>query len=129
MCSSDLDGVRLVAQDAQVMGTLKPPHSKDDTASDSGTVLGVDLSIPGASNSAKVTAPALVLALRPADVFMLTAAEAGGARLKLLLHAAAETPGVDAVDIRPKAPRPAPRIVTASVQLLSGSKVETLSFK
>lgn len=123
------DGVRLVAQDAQVMGTLKAPKSPDSESSDSGKVLGVDLNIPGTGTPGAATSPALVLALRPADVFMLTAAESGGARLKLLLHAATETPGVDAIDIRPKAPRPAPRIVTTSVQLLAGAKVETLSFK
>ena len=122
------EGVRLVAQDAQVMGTLKAPKAQDSDSSDSGKVLGVDLNVAPAT-SANSDAPALVLALRPSDVFMLTAAEASATRLKLLLHSATEKPGVDAVDIRPKSPRPAPRVVTTSVELLAGARVQNLNFK
>jgi len=98
------EGVRIVAHDAYMMGLMAAPAP---TRAESGTVLGVDLSVPTARPTAP-GGPALVLAVLPEDVFGLTAAEASGPKLKLVLHGAGEVQGNALIDLRPKA-RPAPR--------------------
>ncbi len=117
------DGVHVVAHDAYVLGVLsqRAPASGNG---DSGKILGVDISVPGAGSSA-ASGSALVLGLHPEEVFSLAAAEATGKSLKLVLHSEQEVKSGQVLDIRP-APAPPAAPSEPSVELLSGAKVETV---
>jgi len=121
------DGVQLVARDAYVMGTMTPPAPAKKA--DSGNVLGVDISVPG-SQPQQGGGPALVLAVLPQDVFGLTAAEANGPKMKLVLHGAGEVQNQAMIDLRPK-PRPAARPTKPAthVQVMLGPRTEQVTFK
>ncbi len=118
------DGVHVVAHDAYLLGVLTqrtPPNSGD-----SGKILGVDISIPGA-NAPKSEGSALVLGLYPDEVFSLAAAEATGKPLKLVLHADTEVKAGAVLDLRPPPALPSPAAPSApSVELLMGSGRETV---
>lgn len=118
------DGVHVVAHDAWVLGTLT--QRKASGAADSGRILGVDISIPGA----KIDAPAnsaLVLGLYPEDTFSLAAAEATGKELKLVLHADREVKAGEVIDLRPEPVPPRPPVPELpTVEVMSGSKTETV---
>ena len=123
------EGVRIVAHDAYMMGTMK--SKAQPSQGDSGRVLGVDISVPG-GGPASGGDPALVLAVRPEDVFGLTAAEASAPKMKLVLHSAAEVQANAIIDLRPRAvpppPRPRPQ-PSETVQLYVGARSERLSFR
>lgn len=119
------DGVHVVAHDAWVLGVLSQKSAAGGN-SDSGRILGVDISIPGASAS-KPEGSALVLGLYPEEVFSLAAAEATGKQLKLALHADREVKAGEVIDLRPDPippPPPAPELPT--VEVMQGSKTETV---
>jgi Flp pilus assembly protein CpaB len=119
------DGVHVVAHDAWVLGILTqktPPGG----GGDSGRILGVDISIPGA-HTAKAEGSALVLGLHPEEVFSLAAAEATGKQLKLVLHADREVKANEVIDLRPEPTLPAaPPPELPAVELIHGSKTETV---
>jgi Flp pilus assembly protein CpaB len=120
------DGVHVVAHDAYVLGLLNqrtPPGGNGD----SGVILGVDISIPGANGAAK-PGSALVLGLHPEEVFSLAAAEATGRSLKLVLHASREVETGELIDLRPgPVPLDPPELPT--VELMLGSRSEMVSVR
>jgi len=91
------DGVRVVAHDAYMMGTMRAPSA---SAGESGRIAGIDLSVPGSRDSQPSTA-ALVLAIFPQDVFPLAAAEASGRKLKIVLHSANELASGQLLSVQP----------------------------
>jgi len=118
-------GVRLVAHDAYMMGTLG--GHKAGKPAPSATIMGVDVSVPGSKPAEPQ--PALVLAIRPEDAFALTAAEAGGPRMKLLLHGDAEVKKGDMVSVVPPVKPAAPRPRRApGLELLIGSRQQSVQF-
>ncbi len=120
--------VRTVAHDAYVMGAMR--SATQDAGGDTGKVMGIDISVPGSKPSGGDGDPALVLAVRPEDALNLTAAEASGPKMKVVLHAASEVQAGTLIDLRPKpTPRLPRREVTTSVQVLTGAKEERLTFR
>jgi Flp pilus assembly protein CpaB len=117
------DGVRVVAHDVYVLGLLntRPPAA---ASADSGRILGVDISVPGA-NAAPAAGSALVLGIYPEDAFSLAAGEATGKKMKIVLHSAAEVKSGEVLDLRPEPPPPAPH-ESPSVEVLRGAKSERI---
>jgi len=121
------DGVHVVAHDAYVMGLL---HQRTQSKGDSGVILGVDISIPGAPVE-RSEGSALVLGIYPEEVFSLAAAEATGKQLKLVLHADREVKAGEVIDLRPEPaapPRP-PAPEPPSVEVLMGTKSERVQVR
>lgn len=118
------DGVHVVAHDAYMLGVLT--QRTPNGTGDSGRILGVDISIPGA-NVDTPAGSALVLGLYPEEVFSLAAAEATGKQLKLVLHSDREVKAGEVMDLRPD-PEPPPRVPPEppTVEVLLGSKSETV---
>jgi hypothetical protein len=123
-----VEGVELIAADAQVMGTLRPRNPAP--AGDNGRILGIDLSIPNVNQTQSTNGElALVLAVLPYDVYALTAAEASGRKMKLVLHSDQEVKSGKLINLRPM-PQPAvaPGPPAPSVEVLLGGKVERVYF-
>jgi Flp pilus assembly protein CpaB len=121
-------GVEAIARNAQVMGTMNS-RAGGQPAVDSGRILGVDISIPGA-NPPSAPEQSLVLALFPADVYPLAAAEATGQKMKIILHSDEAVRSGTLLDVRPPTPAPvrsAPARPT--VELLLGGKVERIAVR
>jgi Flp pilus assembly protein CpaB len=116
-------GASLVAHDAYVLGMLTPAAART-TAGDSGKVMGVDISIPNL-DAPRMAGAALVLGLRPADVFPLARGEASGQKLKLVLHSNSEVEAGKLLDLRPPtAPRGRPQPV---IEVHRGANTERVS--
>lgn len=119
-------GVRQVAHDAFVMGTLGNRAANKSVPAR--TIMGVDVSVPG-SKPAGGLEPALVLAIRPEDAFALTAAESGGPRMKLLLHGEAEVKKGELLSVVPPAkPAPPRQKRPSGLELLIGSRQQSVNF-
>jgi len=118
------DGVHVVAHDAMMLGVLNRKASP--AQGDSGRVMGVDISIPGSAPQ-QPGGSALVLGLYPEEVFSLAAAESTGKPLKLVLHADREVKAGEVIDLRPEpAPKPLPPPELPTVEVMLGSKTETV---
>lgn len=123
-------GIEFIARNAQVMGTLGGGHGKPN--GDSGKILGIDISLPGATAAADPNL-ALVLAISPGDVYPLTAAEATGKKMKIVLHSEEEVRSGNYLDVKPAAP--AVRVAARAAappppfELIMGSKVQKVDVK
>ena len=114
------NGAVLIAHDAQVLGAIIPPPQA--STGDSGRVMGIDISIPGAAkDSAPASRAALILALRPVDVLPVSSAEVAGTRVKIILHSEAEVASGKMLNVVPPPAKSAP---IPSVEILKGSKRE-----
>lgn len=113
----------LVAHDVYFLGllTAKTPAAK---AGDSNRILGVDISVPNLDGP-KPAGTALVLGLRPSDVFPLAEGEASGQKLKIVLHANAEVEAGKLLDLRPPS-RPAGR-ASPTIEVFRGGSTERVS--
>jgi hypothetical protein len=122
------EGVRIVAHDAQVMGTLKRDAPAE--TGDTGRIMGIDIRPPDINPKPTTGNLALVLAVYPADVYGLTAAEASGKKLKVVLHSDQEVKSGKLIDLRPlPAPPPVRELPLPSVELLMGDKIERVTFR
>jgi hypothetical protein len=122
------EGVRLVAGDAQVMGSLSN-NARAQANADNGRILGIDISIPDLNARSDDSGLALVLAVLPADVYAITAAEASGKKMKVVLHSDQEVRSGKLINLRPIAPPPpAPGPPAPSVEVLLGGRIERVYF-